>query len=268
VAGLISASVAVLPQESRAVSFTPVPGDFTGSELTLVDNAASNLGLLNINSAAVVGDLYTQAQQTAAPSGIGGFGGFFQETYLSLGALGGQTIGGSIRAINSTARSTNFALSAADIAAGIDLRFNYAVAGFAANGNVPLFKVTLRTATGFGGGAGSLNFTFPTGITSVAPPTTNAFGVFRSQNGTGIVTTLSGGSGDLFGFGASDYFLEFALDEPTSSDGTNAAAGFNQFRVTAVPFDFDPSVGIAILGAGFGLNKLRKNLKAKKDTIV
>ncbi|PZU95709.1 MAG: hypothetical protein DCE90_12325 [Pseudanabaena sp.] len=38
--------------------------------------------------------------------------------------------------------------------------------------------------------------------------------------------------------------------------------------VYSVPFDFEPSLGLGLLGLGFGLNKLRKNLKAKKNTEV
>ncbi len=38
--------------------------------------------------------------------------------------------------------------------------------------------------------------------------------------------------------------------------------------VYSVPFDFEPSLGIGLLGLGFGLNKVRKNWKAKKNTEV
>ena len=43
--------------------------------------------------------------------------------------------------------------------------------------------------------------------------------------------------------------------------------GLDDF-VYSVPFDFEPSLGIGLLGLGFGLNKFRKNLKAKKHTKV
>jgi hypothetical protein len=46
--------------------------------------------------------------------------------------------------------------------------------------------------------------------------------------------------------------------------GTGTSGTLTAF-ISPVPFDFDPSAGVLLLGAGFGLNKLRKNLKAKKN---
>lgn len=62
--------------------------------------------------------------------------------------------------------------------------------------------------------------------------------------------------------------VEIQLDFNTVSPGSAANFDFTTFQASAIPFDFEPSAGIAILGAGFGLNKLRKRVKANKETEV
>jgi hypothetical protein len=269
VAGLISASVAVLPQESRAVSFTPVPSSFTGIQ-GVVDNAATPGGLLNQNNGTpTIGTNFTVIAQQAG-SGLGGFAGYFVTDYLALGAVGTSTIGAgptsTTNQITSSAASATFNLLASDFATGIDITFNYAFAGFSANSAVPQFTVTLNSAS-----QGAISFALLPSRALLTPSSGLSPGTFNRAP-SGIITSSISSidfTNNVFTPDSNDFSLVFGLTEPTGSPGTNAAAGFNQFAVTnSVPFDFDPSAGIAILGAAYGLNKLRKNLKAKKDTIV
>lgn len=102
----------------------------------------------------------------------------------------------------------------------------------------------------------------PSGTPIAAPFSVTGVANSSSLNQTATI------SGTLFNAtnGTGDYKLQITLAESNTS--FNAAAGFNEISIQSVPFDFEPSAGTAILGAGFGLNKLRKRIKAKKKTAV
>jgi hypothetical protein len=204
----------------------------------------------------------TPLDTAAAPNG---FGSFFTNAgnapFVSLGgttlgagspptggsgvlAIGATPIASSQKRFNSDAASS-FILSAADITAatlggGVEVSFRFAYQGVPNAQNS--FNVFVTDAL----------------FNPLAEP-----GFSRTALGDGAASFVL--AANLFTAG-DEYFVNINLAESNSSG--NVAAGFNTFTVAAVPFDFDPSAGIAILGAAYGLNKLRKNLKAKKDTIV
>lgn len=133
----------------------------------------------------------------------------------------------------------------------ISMSFDYIYQG--GTGTIPLLKISiLNPALG----------------ANVSVFNTSAF-----SSGTSISNLSIAGSGAFFNAnGAGNYTFEIAVLESTGTITTaNVGAGFDNITLSStasVPFDFNPSAGIAILGASYGLNKLRKNLKAKKDTIV
>ncbi len=223
-----------------AIYITLAPGSFITNSGT-VDNAATSAGLLNT---------------TAVPNG---FGGFFNSpngpTFLAVGATGTGTISASPTGVNSRTTST-FNVSAADAAASTNIfaNFIYAYQGAPTGSVINDFVINLVNPSGsdkvtiFDAANGSAGY----------------------SSGTTVSNLFVNSSGGFFNFyGAGNYGFEIALTE-SGFGSVNTAAGFNQVLIssTPVPFDFDPSAGIAILGAGFGLNKLRKNLKAKKDLNV
>jgi len=73
-------------------------------------------------------------------------------------------------------------------------------------------------------------------------------------------------------FAGVDFTTVSAIDLSVNYNNVNQDAStnfnFQTLQAAPVPFGFEPTVGITILGAGFGLNKLRKKLKAKQETKV
>ena len=128
---------------------------------------------------------------------------------------------------------------------------------------------TSYTVTAAGSGTVTFNWNYST-ADGVATPDP----LFRVLNGTKttlfdsfVLTTGSGtdsftvATGDVFGFGI----------DTTDNDNGAASTTFSNFSVTdatPVPFDFDPSLGLAALGLGFGGKRLLKTFlrnKSKKD---
>ena len=258
-AGIISASCVAFPSASHALFFSLTPSDFSVTA-GAGSNNADPLQLLNTTTGPAVGTLVNSGLQ----ANTGGFNGFFNSTYLSIGATSNQTIGSSLRQVNSTATSTAFALDAAALANGLTIQFNYTFAGYVGT-QTPTFDVSLVNTGLF------LFQAFPgaNGVTLSDTGTASA-GKFNRDPNSGLVTTTIDAA-TLASLGATatgGYDITISLTEPAGSASTDAAAGFNAIRVAdaaSIPFDFDPSAGVLLLGAGFGLNKLRKNLQAKKS---
>lgn len=98
-----------------------------------------------------------------------------------------------------------------------------------------------------------LNGTKTTLFTSTAPSG------LKSGSGTDSFTIATG---DVFGFGIDTV-------DNVAGRATTTFSNFSAPDATPVPFDFDPSMGLAALGLGFGGKRLLKtylrNNKSKKD---
>lgn len=247
IAGSILSSSLLFSQASYSLSLTPL-------STSSFNNVISNVSDPNAIAAGTLNTTTTD-----------GFNGFFSDNFLAVGGIGTDTISGSFRANNSSAQLANasfFTLDAATIAEGsLSLRFNYIFKGIAdplasAPPSFSLQLVSLAT------GSPVRNFF---SFTATDPGLFTPYAV--NQSATGQIGTT-----DIAALPTGDYVVRVNVNEPTGGGGTdNVVGGFNSFEVfspSAIPFDFEPSAGIAILGAGFGLNKLRKNLKARKETEI
>jgi hypothetical protein len=130
------------------------------------------------------------------------------------------------------------------------------------------FGSTSYTVTAAGSGTVTFNWSYST------PDTNASFDpLFRVLNGSKTtlfarsVKTGSGtdsftvATGDVFGFGIDTIDNSFGAGSTTFSN-------FSAPDATPVPFDFDPSLGLAALGLGFGGKRLLKTFlrnKSKKD---
>ncbi len=90
---------------------------------------------------------------------------------------------------------------------------------------------------------------------------TTLFNSTVSSNGSGT-DSFTVATGDVFGFGIDTF-------DNDSGRATTTFSNFSAPDATPVPFDFDPSLGLAALGLGFGGKRLLKtflrNNKSKKD---
>ena len=202
---------------------------------------------------------------------VDSFGGFFTSDFVAVGAVGNQLISDSTRGVNSNLRTTfanGFTLSSTDLSQPLRFSFNYAFVGVSdQNITPPNFLVQLIRFSGVGENVSNtrtlLNLAAPvTGTGTIANDGTDFYAFSYKQNAFSIDVSLP------VAFTAGTYGFSISLTEPTGDPIGNQAAGFNDFTVQSVPFDFNPSFGIGLLGLGFGLNKVRKNWKAKKNTEV
>jgi hypothetical protein len=266
-AGFISATCIVFPSASYSFSLSLAPTDFARDVSTgsgTVDTASAIGGALN-NSTLENGVTRIRANQT----GNGGFGNFFTSgTFLSLGGTGTTTIGSSPKLNNTRANSIGFLIDQDTIDKGLQVTFSYIFAGYIGNGATSSFDVQLLDTDSVGTSANSTNFITAVTLTNTIQPTSGS-GTFLSSSGTGVTGIID--SATLLGAGysaGSTLYLSLNVNEPSSSNSTNTVAGFQQISVSTVvpvPFEFDPSAGLLLLGAGFGLNKFRKSLKSKKS---
>ena len=227
--------------------------------LTLIPTTSFNVSVSGSfdNNVASTSVLNTDIGLNTA-GGVDSFNNFFTSNFLSVGALATDQISTSLAEQNSSVRTgILFNINAATIASTptLQTKFNFILRGTADDfQSVPQVLIQL------------LRFTSPT--TFVIAGTV----INRSPaSGSGLYQIDEKGAftSNITLTTAGDYGYRVTLTEPTGGSGSdNQAAGFNQFTAETIPFNFDPSAGIAILGAGFGLNKLRKNLKAKKETKV
>lgn len=264
IAGAISSSAVVLPQVSLALGLTPLNvADFTldGSTPTgIIDVAASPIGTLDTTAF----DAVDRTQ--AAQAGLGGFNNFFTTgDFLAVGGLGTQTIGSSTRGANTRVNSLGFTLSAGDFTEDLLITFDFAFAGYIGRLATSQFNVQLFDGTN------TIDFIAPVQLNNNAGQPSATNGRFRQTATTSVAGIIA--AADLqavFSSTPGTYFVSINVDEPSSSTTTNTVAGFQNISIQSVPvpFDFEPSLGIGLLGLGFGLNKVRKNLKAKKNTEV
>jgi len=260
IAGTILSSAVILPQVSLAIGLTNLdPGDFTldtgATPSGVIDVASLSGGILNTTA------LDTGNSRTAAgQSGFGGFGNFFGGNFLAIGGLGSETIGDSTRGINTRANSAVFALTGAALALGLQVSFDYRFAGYIGAAGPSTFLVQL--ADGVGPLANRLTFT----TIALNNQGVGFSGLFNEASATAFTSTLT--AAQLAPFAPGNFFVSINVDEPSSAGATNTVAGFRNITIEAIPFDFEPSLGIGLLGLGFGLNKVRKNWKAKKNTEV
>jgi hypothetical protein len=269
VLGTIVSSM-LLSEESKAIGLTPlVTTDFTTFS-NIIDSAAS------IGSALNTGVLETGTiRTTAAQATNGGFGNFFTAlntpsvgpsalTFLAVGGVGASSIGSSFKQNNSAANSAIFTLTAADISLDLELKFDYIFAGYISN--------TVASRSGFLIELLDVVLGVPLPFITVILPNDPAVspgsGRFTNDSASNVSTVIS--SADLlanYGATGGDFFVRVTVNEPGTA-ATNTVGGFQNFTVESIPFDFEPTAGIAILGVGFGLNKLRKTIKAKKDNVI
>ncbi|MCA6597753.1 MAG: hypothetical protein IM539_15995 [Pseudanabaena sp. M046S1SP1A06QC] len=246
---------------SNAIGLTPIPiSRFSVTVAGSTSNAASSTGTLNtsFDSEALTGLNATDS-----------FNSFFSSDFISVGALGTDKISGSSQGTNSTIKmnaANAFTLTSADLNQPLQITFNYIFRGTADPLlTPPNFLVQLIRFTGVGDNStvakNFLNLTAPA-------PGTGTYANNGSYYAFEYKQEAFSTSVDTSGLTAGNYGISISLTEPTGGGADNQAAGFNQFSVQSIPFDFDPSLGIGLLGLGFGLNKLRKNLKAKKNTEI
>ena len=116
------------------------------------------------------------------------------------------------------------------------------------------------------GGSGVRNFTLFTDTDTSTASVGTLIGNFSAVAGANFNSPLQ-----RFNFAstATTQYVQMRLD----TNGTGGAVGFSEAAFggttpTAVPFDFDPSMGLAALGLGFGGKRLLKtflrNKKSKK----
>ena len=255
---------------SNAIGLTTVPlSSFTNISAGAAANNVSSTSTLNFSTTA----------NSFFPTEVDSFDGFFSTDFISVGAVGANNISSSSRGVNSTIRvasGSGFALSTSDVLQPLRISFNYIYRGTGdTSTTVPNFLVQI------------FRFANPGVDESISPfSTRNVLTVSASLAGLGTTISTNFGPGifyafdyrqtaasadvSLTGLSAGIYGISISLTEPTGglSGVDNQAAGFNQFTVESIPFDFEPSLGIGLLGLGFGLNKVRKNWKAKKSIEV
>lgn len=266
VTSLIFGSYLIFPQASYAIGVTVLnTSAFTLDTATpsgTFEASALSTGILNTTAAD------TGAERTAAiqqgPPGLGGFGGFFTSTFLAVGGTSSQTIGASGKRNNTTVNSAIFTLTGTDLTQDLKISLDYIFSGYIGNGvsapsdfNVQLVDVALGIQT---------DFFSPVSLNTLSSGAT--LGRWNTLQGIGTTGVISGALLTAnYTATTQTFYVALTVNEP-SAITTNTVAGFQNVSIETIPFDFDPSAGIAILGAGFGLNKLRKNLKAKKETKV
>jgi len=250
---------------SNAIGLTILsPSNFTLDTSTpsgVFDPAASPIGNLDT----IFFDTTDRTQ--AAQALLGGFEDFFTTgNFLAVGGLGTQAIGSSTRAINTRVNSIGFTLSTGDFTQDLLITFDFAFAGYLGRNAKSLFSVQLSD------GSVAVDFIVPielnNGVDNGAGQPILANGKFQSAfstNATGIITAADLQANFTAG---NTFFVSINLNEDSSRPTSNTAAGFQNISVESIPFDFEPSLGIGLLGLGFGLNKVRKNWKAKKSIEV
>ncbi|MCA6589725.1 MAG: hypothetical protein IM531_12720 [Pseudanabaena sp. M090S1SP1A06QC] len=246
---------------SNAIGLTSIPiSSFSVTVAGNTSNAASSTGTLNTSS---------DSEALTGLNATDSFNSFFSSDFISVGALGTDKISGSSQGTNSTIKmnaANAFTLTSADLNQPLQITFNYIFRGTADPLlTPPNFLVQLIKFTGVGDNStvarNFLNLTAPDTGTGTYADNGSYYAFEYEQEAFSTSVNTSG-------LTEGNYGISISLTEPTGGVADNQAAGFNQFSVQSIPFDFDPSLGIGLLGLGFGLNKLRKNLKAKKNTEI
>ncbi len=249
IAGVVGVSILSSTSAAYSLGLTPIPTTSFN-----VPTGASSFD----NNVAFTSVLNTDIGLNTA-GGVDSFNNFFTANFLSIGASATDTISASPFEQNSSVRTgILFNIDAATIAATptLQTKFNFILRGTADDFQsapqvlIQLLRFTSPTTPVIAGSVINRSPIIGTGLYQIDE---------RSIAFTSNITLTTPG----------DYGYRVTLTEPIGGSGDdNQAAGFNNFTAETIPFDFNPSAAIAILGAGFGLNKLRKNLKAKKETKI
>lgn len=193
------------------------------------------------NSTPITSDINVKSP----PDGFGdGTNGFFLEEFLLLGARPSDTSipTDSLVDNNSTAESPSFSVDSEDITKGIKLKFTWAFRG---------------NATGDTADKDNFN------ILLVNVDTLDTFDVFTRDladpgNGYGSSYTQVA-TADTTGMTAGNYKVSIELNENTNLN--SSAAGYDDFEITNVPFEFSPSQGLLLIGGFWGLSFFMKRRK-------
>lgn len=128
------------------------------------------------------------------------------------------------------------------------------------------------------GGTNQAVFLTKTNQSSVQPGSNIALTIFDGITSQTVSTNIDAtGTQNLYSFNFSDFgavnlttvsAIELRTSLVNVNQGVATNFNFQTLEAAPIPFDFEPTSGLAILGAGFGLNKLRKTLKAKQETKV
>ncbi len=185
--------------------------------------------------------------------GVTSIVGFFTTNYGRLGALGSTQ--GTPASESGTFRriSDPFEFLAADLN---NFGFQNVTFDYAFDGTSPAGTTTLDTLTGYFALASS-------------PSQAIAGGTFFSTNqliNLGGVNDASFNTASSLFSTNTDYIIAFQLDE--AFDSGNTGAGFDDVRLTSVPFEFSPGVGILALSALGAMAQLKGKLKNRKPLQV
>jgi len=242
----IVASLGTFSGSANAAVFNLAPANFlSANNAGTVDTTAQANGLLNTTS----GSSPIITPPVINPNGFGTVnGGFFTTPFVSLGALGTQTIRNSVGNQNNEAYSTiALNLTAIEAANPVQVLFDFAFAG---NSQVTPdnFRILFVDA--------GLNLVGPLLNFSGGPS------FFTSQAGASLNVAAN-----TFTPGV-DYFLGLILNENSDGTSNNTAAGFNNIVITTnVPFEFSPALGVLGLAGLFGANQFRKKIAKRKQAV-
>jgi hypothetical protein len=216
----------------QAINLSLNPSDFTVNK-GIGTNSASATSALNTNPF----------------SNGSGFENHFSSDFLILGAnpnspnYDTDIRTDSLRDENSRAISTTFTISPSDVTQDTQISFKWAF-----NGNAP-------------GGSGTQdNFQL-----YLVNATSGANNNFFSQDRSNVsyskenlqTVTIPANS-----FASGNYFLRVNVNENDDPDNKSSAAGFSNFQVQTVPFEFSPSQGLLLVGGIWGLSSFLKRKKA------
>jgi hypothetical protein len=174
----------------------------------------------------------------------------FTEDFLLLGALATNTNipTDSLKNNNSVAQSIQLVnLTAGDIINGIGLSFRFGYNGNSsgvANNDRDNFAISLINTSGAANGFGD--------FISVNAPT------YSTANSISTILTSQ------VALQPGNYALLISVNENADVFGRSTAAGFNNIAISPIPFEFNPAVGVGLLGLACGTNMLKKAKKAVK----
>ena len=182
-------------------------------------------------------------------SPINGFGNVFSENFLLLGGTTTATdiLDDGVNSVNSTAQSSSFPLTTADLSDNLTIDFQWAF-----NGNSAGIEFVDQD-----------NFSI---LLRKSDLSQEAF-VFARAAAGGYGSGTASRTINTSGLTAGNYFLQITLNENSGNDNSSAA-GFNQISVdtvSSVPFEFSPSVGLIMMGGIFVFARYAKSRKAKQE---
>ena len=253
IAGTVSSALVAMPSVSYGIGFTVLaPENFTNIQ----GNSSPSTTVGTGTAAGTLNSTALDFADKIAVDQIGGFGGFFSSNFISVGGLDNQTIGGSIRQINSRARSQVINLNAVDLNVGVLLRFDYIFAGYIGSGASSNFVIQLTDV--FNNSLDFTSVTLDNSITGQPPGFNGRFQRISGRNQTGVILGSA-----LSQFQPGEFTVQIAVDEPTSSNPTNTVAGFNNISIEAVPYEFEAAAGVLLFAGYFAGKRYLKNKKAK-----